>query len=193
MPFFENQGLRLHFEVTGEGTPIVFAHEFAGDATSWEPQVRYFARRYTCVTYNARGYPPSDVPEDGGAYSQANAVADLAALLDHLDIAAANLVGLSMGSFTALHFGMTADKDFYDPHIFNLRSQPNPPYERFERLRDQFQTTLASVVFLSRGATQDEALARADEMRQALRRKGIAAGQFADLDSILYFVPTPRE
>jgi pimeloyl-ACP methyl ester carboxylesterase len=107
MPYFENEGVQVHYEVAGEGAPIVFAHEFAGDSSSWEPQVRYFSRRYRCITYNARGYPPSDVPENSDAYSQANAVADLVALLDHLGIQATNVVGLSMGSFTALHFGLT--------------------------------------------------------------------------------------
>jgi pimeloyl-ACP methyl ester carboxylesterase len=58
-----DDGVRLHYEETGSGTPIIFVHEFAGDARSWEPQLRHFSRRYRCVAYNARGYPPSDVPD----------------------------------------------------------------------------------------------------------------------------------
>jgi pimeloyl-ACP methyl ester carboxylesterase len=99
-------GVRLHVEDTSQGTPIVFVHEFGGDQRSWEPQVRFFSRRYRCVTFNARGYPPSDVPEDVGQYSQARAVEDIRDVMDHLEIERAHVVGLSMGGFAALHFGM---------------------------------------------------------------------------------------
>ena len=102
-----DDGVRLHVEDTGAGTPIVFVHEFGGDQRSWEPQVRYFARRYRCVTFNARGYPPSDVPEELSSYSQARAVDDIRDVMAHLQIARAHIVGLSMGGFAALHFGMT--------------------------------------------------------------------------------------
>ncbi len=99
--------VKLYFEETGRGEPVLFVHEFAGDHRSWEPQVRHFARRYRCITYSARGYPPSDVPEDPGAYSQARATADIKAVLDHLGIARAHIVGLSMGGFATLHFGLS--------------------------------------------------------------------------------------
>jgi pimeloyl-ACP methyl ester carboxylesterase len=107
MPFaITDGGVRLHFEETGIGTPVLFIHEFAGDHRSWEPQVRDFSRRYRCVAYNARGYPPSDVPDDTEAYSQARAVADAIAVLDHLSIDKAHVVGLSMGGFCTLHLGL---------------------------------------------------------------------------------------
>ena len=102
-----SDGVRLHVEDTSEGTPIVFVHEFGGDQRSWEPQVRFFSRRYRCVTFNARGYPPSDVPEDVGQYSQVRAVDDIRDVIDHLGIDRAHIVGLSMGGFATLHFGMT--------------------------------------------------------------------------------------
>ena len=101
-----DDGVRLHVEETGEGFPVLFIHEFAGDHRSWEPQVRAFARRYRCITYAARGYPPSDVPEDGAAYSQARAVADAVAVLDGLGVERAHVVGLSMGGFATLHLGL---------------------------------------------------------------------------------------
>ena len=108
MPFAEtDDGVKLHYEETGQGAPVIFVHEFAGDCRSWEPQARAFARRNRCITYNARGYPPSDVPEDGAMYSQAWACADIKAVLDHLGIERAHVVGLSMGGFATLHFGLT--------------------------------------------------------------------------------------
>lgn len=97
-------GVGLHVQRSGAGgTPVVFLHEFAGDARSWEPQVRKLGLRHHCVAYNARGYPPSDVPAEVGSYGQARAVDDLVAVLDGLGIDSAHLVGLSMGGFAALH------------------------------------------------------------------------------------------
>jgi pimeloyl-ACP methyl ester carboxylesterase len=99
--------VKLYYEETGKGIPIVFIHEFAGDYRSWENQVRYFARYYRCITVNARGYPPSDVPKDGEKYSQDRARDDIRAVLDALKIDKAHIVGLSMGGFATLHFGFT--------------------------------------------------------------------------------------
>lgn len=106
MPYVSSSGVRLYYESTGEGTPVVFLHELCGDARSWEPQVRHFARRYRCVTFDARGYRPSEVPAEASAYSQDLAVADVLAVLDHLSIEDAHLVGLSMGGSTALHVAL---------------------------------------------------------------------------------------
>ena len=96
----------LYVESTGAGHPIVFVHEFASDHREWEPQVRWFSRTYRCITYNARGYPPSDVPDDPEQYGWELAVADLLAVLDGLDIARAHVVGLSMGGYAVLQFAL---------------------------------------------------------------------------------------
>ena len=99
-------GTRLHYEEAGSGTPILFIHEFAGDHRSWEPQLRFFSRYFRCIAYNARGFPPSEVPEDGAKYSQDIARDDAIAVLDHLKIDRAHICGLSMGGFAALHVGI---------------------------------------------------------------------------------------
>lgn len=106
MPRALINGVNLFWEEVGTGTPIVFVHEFAGDYRSWQPQVRFFARRYRTIAFNARGYPPSDVPEDPKAYSQQHAADDIKGLLDHLNIPKAHIVGLSMGGYATLHFGL---------------------------------------------------------------------------------------
>ena len=100
-----DDGVKLYYEETGSGTPVVFVHEFAGDLRSYEPQMRYFSRRYRCVVYNARGYPPSDVPDNFERYSQERARDDIRAVLDGLKIEKAHVVGISMGGFATLHFG----------------------------------------------------------------------------------------
>src|SRR6185312_12697700 len=83
----------------------IFVHEYAGDHRAWEPQMRHFGQRYRAITFAARGYPPSDVPPDAAQYSQVRAADDIAAVLDHLRIDRAHIVGLSMGGFATLHFG----------------------------------------------------------------------------------------
>ncbi len=100
-----DDGVKLYFEETGSGTPVIFVHEYAGDMRSWEPQMRHFGMRYRAISYNARGYPPSDVPETPASYGQNRATDDILAVLDHLQIEKAHVVGLSMGGFATLHFG----------------------------------------------------------------------------------------
>jgi pimeloyl-ACP methyl ester carboxylesterase len=102
-----DDGINLYYEEVGTGIPIVFVHEFAGDCRSYEPQLRYFGRRYRCIAYNARGYPPSDVPETVERYSQDRARDDIRCVLDALKIDKAHIVGLSMGGFATVHFGFT--------------------------------------------------------------------------------------
>jgi pimeloyl-ACP methyl ester carboxylesterase len=100
-----DDGVRLYFEETGSGQPVIFVHEFAGDLRSHEPQMRHFGKRYRTIAYNARGFPPSDVPEQVASYSQARAADDILAVLDHIGERQAHIVGLSMGGFATLHFG----------------------------------------------------------------------------------------
>jgi pimeloyl-ACP methyl ester carboxylesterase len=106
VPFANSNGVRIYAESTGVGTPIIFVHEFAGDYRNWENQVRFFARKHQCITFNARGYPPSDVPEDVEQYSQALAVDDIANVLRHFGVERAHIVGLSMGGYATLNFGL---------------------------------------------------------------------------------------
>jgi proline iminopeptidase len=98
--------VRLYYEEVGSGTPIIFCHEFAADFASWEPQLRYFARRHRCIAYSARGYLPSDVPPSVEAYSHETFRDDVIAVLDHLQIDAAHVVGLSMGANSTLQVGL---------------------------------------------------------------------------------------
>ena len=106
MPYAGAEGARLYYEEAGSGFPVVFVHEFAGDLRSWEPQLRYFSRAYRCIAYNARGYPPSDVPEQPSLYGQDIATDDIAAVMKACGIGQAHVVGLSMGGFAAVHFAM---------------------------------------------------------------------------------------
>ncbi len=96
-------GIRLYYEEAGSGTPILFVHEFGGNHWSWEPQISAFSRRHRCVTFAARGFAPSDIPENVDAYSQEQAADDIIHVMDGADIDRAHIVGLSMGGFACLH------------------------------------------------------------------------------------------
>ncbi|VVD95428.1 3-oxoadipate enol-lactonase [Pandoraea eparura] len=106
MGFANSEGVQLYVEKTGQGTPIVFVHEFAGDYRNWENQVRFLSRRYQCITFNARGYPPSDVPEEPEQYSQAHSVEDIANVMRYCNVKKAHIVGLSMGGYATVNFGI---------------------------------------------------------------------------------------
>jgi pimeloyl-ACP methyl ester carboxylesterase len=106
MPFANSNGVQLYYEEAGKGFPIVFVHEFAHGLHSWEQQLRYFSRRYRCIAFNARGYPPSDVPASPSQYSQAIATDDIADVMRELGVRRAHIIGCSMGGYATLHFGL---------------------------------------------------------------------------------------
>jgi pimeloyl-ACP methyl ester carboxylesterase len=131
-----DDGVNLHYEEAGSGTPLVFVHEFAGDARSWEPQLRFFARRYRCIAFNARGYPPSEVPKNPAAYSQDRATDDIAAVIKGLNLAPAHVVGLSMGAFATLHLGLR------HPHLARSLTAAGVGYGAAADKRDQFRAEI---------------------------------------------------
>jgi pimeloyl-ACP methyl ester carboxylesterase len=145
-----DDGVRLYVEEAGAGFPVLFVHEFAGDHRSWEPQVRTLSRRYRCIVYGARGYPPSDVPRDQDAYSQARAVADAVAVLDALEIERAHVVGLSMGGFATLHLGLRHPERARSLVVAGVGYGAHPDAQ--ERFRHESEATAAA--FRAEGAAE---------------------------------------
>jgi pimeloyl-ACP methyl ester carboxylesterase len=106
VPMASVNGVDLYWEQTGQGVPLIWVHEYGGDLRSWEPQVRYFSRRYRVMAYNHRGYPPSTVPRSARDYSQDLLVEDLHQLLRHLGLGPVHLGGCSMGANVARDFAI---------------------------------------------------------------------------------------
>jgi 3-oxoadipate enol-lactonase len=131
--------VRLYFEEAGSGTPILFLHEFAADYTNWEPQMRYFSRSHRCITYSARGYTPSDVPASADVYTYKQFFTDALAVLDHLDIAMAHLVGLSMGAYSSLQIGLNAPQRALSMTLAGVGSGSS--LEHLETFREQCRST----------------------------------------------------
>jgi 3-oxoadipate enol-lactonase len=92
-------GTRIHYECAGAGAPVVFIHAGVSDSRMWDPQVDVFARKYRVIRYDLRGFGQTPMPE--GEYALRD---DLHALLKHLSIAKAALIGCSMGGATAIDF-----------------------------------------------------------------------------------------
>src|SRR5579883_1666650 len=140
MPYAPTKdGIRLYYEEAGSGTPILFLHEFAADHTNWEPQMRYFSRGHRCIAYSARGYTPSDVPSSAEAYTYAHFYTDALAVLDHLNIAKAHFVGLSMGSYSSLLVALNAPERMLSMTLAGVGS--GSPLETLETFRKTCRDT----------------------------------------------------
>jgi pimeloyl-ACP methyl ester carboxylesterase len=101
-----SDGVGIHYEVEGSGSPVIFVHELAGTGYSFNMQVAAMKSRFQCITFNARGYPPSDVPASVESYSQDIAASDIGAVLDAAGVKDAHVMGVSMGSAAALQFAL---------------------------------------------------------------------------------------
>lgn len=169
MPFAEVDGVRIHYEESGEGEPVVWSHEYAGDHRSWQAQVDHFDRSYRNVVYDNRGYPPSSVPEDPAAYSQDLLVRDLLCLMDHLGIARAHLVGLSMGASVVLNFALAHPERCRGIVVAGCGSGSSDP-EAFARV----VRTMAAML-RERGMAEAARWYTQSASRLTLRRKSPAA------------------
>ena len=162
-------GVRLYYEEVGQGTPVVFLHEYAGDWRSWEAQVRHFSRVHRCVTYSQRGYPPSDVPKDGARYSQDIARDDVLALMDSLKIDRAHVVGHSMGAYTALHVGIVTPQRCFSVTAAGCGWGSTPDAKKREEMKALAAET--GKMFAEEGIVAASAKYADAPMRQAFKHK----------------------
>lgn len=95
MPHFDHMGTKLHYEITGEGRPLLFVHGLGSRGEDWSLQVPHFSSQYQTITVDVRGHGRSDKPT--GPYSVSLFANDINALLDHLSIESLPLIGISMG------------------------------------------------------------------------------------------------
>lgn len=106
MPYTIHQGLRIHYQIVGEGPPLVLHHGFAGSLEAWRQFGYVPALEHTCrfILLDARGHGASDKPRDPAAYAVPRRVADVVAVLDALRVRNAHFFGYSMGGW--IGFGM---------------------------------------------------------------------------------------
>jgi pimeloyl-ACP methyl ester carboxylesterase len=173
--FVNADGVRLYVEETGRGHPLVFVHELNADCREWESQVRWFSRFYRCIAFNARGYPPSDVPGDPSLYGFPLVVHDIAAVMRGLGISQAHVVGSSMGAYAALHFGLMYPGMASSLVIAGVGSG-SPPADRAAFVAESEATARA---YLEQGAPAvAEIAARTPTRLQLLRKNPRAFEEF---------------
>ncbi|HXV00059.1 MAG TPA: alpha/beta fold hydrolase [Caulobacteraceae bacterium] len=104
MPTLDRDGVRLHYEVAGEGPALLLTHGYSATGEMWRGQTAAFSKHYRLITWDMRGHGRSDYPADPAAYSEAATVADMAALLDAVGVERAIVGGLSLGGYMSLAF-----------------------------------------------------------------------------------------
>jgi pimeloyl-ACP methyl ester carboxylesterase len=104
MPKIDRDGVKIHYEVHGEGPPLLLTHGYSSTSAMWQGQIAALSERYKLVLWDMRGHGQSDYPDDAAAYSEALTVADMAALLDQVGANSAVVGGLSLGGYMSLAF-----------------------------------------------------------------------------------------
>ncbi len=104
MPKLDRDGVKIHYEIHGEGPPLLLTHGYSSTSAMWQGQIEALSRRHKLVLWDMRGHGQSDYPGDPNAYSEVATVADMAALLDAVGAQTAVIGGLSLGGYMSLAF-----------------------------------------------------------------------------------------
>jgi pimeloyl-ACP methyl ester carboxylesterase len=104
MPTLDRSGVKIHYEVHGDGPALILTHGYSSTSTMWQGQIAAFSKHHKLVLWDMRGHGQSDYPEDPAAYSEALTVGDMAALLDAVGAKTAIVGGLSLGGYMSLAF-----------------------------------------------------------------------------------------
>ena len=114
MPYIDNEGIKIYYEIEGDGPPVILIHGFASNLegnwkqTNW---VEVLKDKYRLILIDCRGHGKSDKPHDESNYGQ-KMTDDVVKLMDHLSIQKANFLGYSMGAY------MTFRLLLRKPHLF---------------------------------------------------------------------------
>jgi pimeloyl-ACP methyl ester carboxylesterase len=104
MPKIDRDGVKIYYEVHGDGPPLILTHGYSSTSAMWNGQVTALSRNHKLVLWDMRGHGQSDYPEDPAAYSETLTVGDIAALLDEVGAKTAIVGGLSLGGYMSLAF-----------------------------------------------------------------------------------------
>ncbi len=114
MPYVNNQGIRIHYQLEGDGPPLVLQHGWSGSAEQWRDfgYVDELKRDYRLILIDARGRGDSDLPEDPAAYDTQRMAEDVVAVLDAIQVDRAHFLGYSMGGWIGFHLAGHAPQRF---------------------------------------------------------------------------------
>ena len=143
MPFADNKGVKIHYEVEGEGDPIVLVHGFSQNMHHWV-NLRYVAAlvpNYECILVDARGHGRSDKPHDPAAYAMQEKVDDIIAILNDLDVHRAHFWGYAMGGVMGLGVATLGGDRFKSVVVGGAAPGPQP-LERFQELAGLLENSM---------------------------------------------------
>jgi len=104
MPKIDRDGVKIHYEVHGDGQPLILTHGYSSTSAMWKGQIEALSRHHRLVLWDMRGHGQSDYPDDPKAYSEVATVGDIAALLETVGAGRAIVGGLSLGGYMSLAF-----------------------------------------------------------------------------------------
>src|SRR5712664_4783237 len=105
MPYAILNNIRIHFEVSGKGDPVLLINGLSAPAVSWALQAKALAPHFTVVTFDNRGVGETDLPGEP-VYSTSQLADDAAAILKHLRLPRAHVIGASMGGTVAMELAL---------------------------------------------------------------------------------------
>jgi len=124
MSFADVNGQHIYFEDSGgDGTAVLFSHGFLMDHEMFEPQVAALAGEFRCITWDERGFRQTEATSDFTYWDSAD---DALALLTHLGIARAFLVGMSQGGFLSMRAALRAPERVRGLGLIDTQSGPEP-------------------------------------------------------------------
>src|SRR5262245_38517916 len=104
MPYIARGGVRIYYETHGAGPAVFLTHGYTATARMWDPQLTVLSGRHRVICWDMRGHGASDSPGEPAAYSHAQTLGDMAAILDACEVERAVIGGLSLGGFMSLLF-----------------------------------------------------------------------------------------
>lgn len=126
MPHAHVNGQRIAYDDTGSGNDaIVFSHGFFMDRTMFAPQVEALSDRWRCISWDERGHGETEAAADSFTYW--DSASDLLALLDHLGVERAVLVGMSQGGYLSLRAALLAPKRIMALVLIDTQQAPDAP------------------------------------------------------------------
>jgi 3-oxoadipate enol-lactonase len=163
MKHFEHQGLRIAYQEDGVpyGPVVVFSHGFLMDRDMFAPNIAALRETFRCITWDQRGFGATGPVES--QFTFWDSARDLIALLDHLEVASASLVGMSQGGFISMRAALLEPDRFRALALISTRSEIDE-----EPVQASFQTLKAE--WAAHGATNV-----ADQLAGFLLGKGFDA------------------
>jgi pimeloyl-ACP methyl ester carboxylesterase len=171
MPHAQLNGISIHYEDSGSGPAVFLTHGYAAAGAMWEPQRKPLNDAgYRLVAWDMRGHAETESPDDPAQYSEALTIADMAGLMDLLEIDSAVVGGLSLGGYMSLAY--------YLAHPGRVRAlllcDTGPGYRSDEpRSRWNQMAEKSAVNFETKGL---DAAGRSPEVQAAVKHHRSAAG-----------------